>query len=58
VGGDIITSVDGMPVSSLAEFYAALEDNKPGNKVTVEYYRGSRKFTVEVTLSDRATSRQ
>ncbi len=57
VGGDIITAVDGMAVSSLAEFYAALEDNKPGDRVVVEYYRGSKKISVEVVLSDRAASR-
>jgi S1-C subfamily serine protease len=57
VGGDIITAVDGMPVSSLAEFYAALEDNKPGDKVTIEYWRGAKKIQVEILLSDRASTR-
>ena len=50
-------AVDGMAVSSLAEFYAALEDNKPGDRVVVEYYRGSKKVSVEVVLSDRAAAR-
>lgn len=54
VGGDIIVSVDGMKVSSLADLYSALEDNKPGDRVMVEYYRGTKKVTVQVQLSDRA----
>jgi S1-C subfamily serine protease len=54
VGGDIIVAVDGMKVSSLADLYSALEDNKPGDRVLVEYYRGAKKTTVEVVLSDRS----
>lgn len=54
VGGDIIVSVDGMETSSLADLYSALEDNKPGDKVKVEYYRGSRKQSATIELSDRS----
>jgi S1-C subfamily serine protease len=53
LGGDIITSVDGMKVNSLADFYAALEDNKPGQKVAVEILRGGRTVKLEITLADR-----
>ncbi|MDR2629749.1 MAG: trypsin-like peptidase domain-containing protein [Spirochaetaceae bacterium] len=53
LGGDIITSVDGMAVESLADLYSALEDNKPGEKVAVEYIRGGRTLKTEVTLADR-----
>ncbi|MBU0935531.1 MAG: trypsin-like peptidase domain-containing protein [Spirochaetes bacterium] len=54
VGGDIIVSVDGMEVATISDLYAALEDNKPGDKVMVEYYRNGRKASLEVTLADRA----
>ena len=54
VGGDVIVAVDGMEVSSLADLYSALEDNKPGDSVRVEYYRGSKRLSATVTLSDRA----
>ncbi|MBN2875725.1 MAG: trypsin-like peptidase domain-containing protein [Spirochaetales bacterium] len=54
VGGDIIVAVDGMETSSLADLYSALEDNKPGEKVVVDYYRGSKKLSASVVLSDRA----
>ncbi len=54
VGGDIIVSVDGMAIASLADLYSALEDNKPGDKIKVEYYRGSKKMSIELPLSNRA----
>ncbi|MDR3166806.1 MAG: PDZ domain-containing protein, partial [Treponema sp.] len=53
LGGDIITSVDGMPVESLADLYSALEDNKPGEKVAVKYIRGEKSGETLVTLADR-----
>jgi S1-C subfamily serine protease len=53
LGGDIITSVDGMAVDSLADLYSALEDNKPGEKVAVEILRNGRTVKLEVTLADR-----
>ncbi|MDR0690307.1 MAG: trypsin-like peptidase domain-containing protein [Spirochaetaceae bacterium] len=53
LGGDIITSVDGMTVESLADLYSALEDNKPGEKVTVEFIRGGKPGKTEITLADR-----
>lgn len=54
VGGDILIAVDGMEISSLADLYSALEDNKPGSSVKIQYYRGSKKISAEVVLSDRA----
>jgi S1-C subfamily serine protease len=53
LGGDIITSVDGMTVDSLADLYSALEDNKPGEKIAVEILRGGKTVKLEVTLADR-----
>jgi S1-C subfamily serine protease len=53
LGGDIITSVDGMKTETLADLYSALEDNKPGEKVIVEILRGGTAVKLEVTLSDR-----
>jgi S1-C subfamily serine protease len=53
LGGDIITSVDGMKTESYADLYSALEDNKPGDKIKVEIIRGGKTSTLEVTLADR-----
>jgi S1-C subfamily serine protease len=53
LGGDIITSVDGMKTNALADYYSALEDNKPGEKIKVEVIRGGKPLTLEITLADR-----
>ena len=53
LGGDIITSVDGTPVTSIANLYEALEDNRPGDVVSVAFVRGRRRMTTEITLSER-----
>jgi S1-C subfamily serine protease len=58
LGGDIITAVDGMKTATLADLYSALEDNKPGEKVSVEILRGGNTLKLEVTLADREESRQ
>ncbi|MFA5853435.1 MAG: trypsin-like peptidase domain-containing protein, partial [Spirochaetales bacterium] len=54
IGGDIITSVDGQKISSIADLYTALEDNKPGEKVWVEFYRGGKNMKVSVPLTEQS----
>jgi S1-C subfamily serine protease len=54
VGGDIIVSVNGVKTDALAQLYVALENTKPGDSVDVVYYRGNKKITSKVQLSDRA----
>ncbi|SLM19688.1 Peptidase S1 and S6 chymotrypsin/Hap [uncultured spirochete] len=53
IGGDIIVSIDNKPVTSIAQLYSALEDTTPGQQVTVEFYRGSKKMSANITLSER-----
>jgi len=53
LGGDIITSVNGMATKTLADLYASLEACKPGDTVKVEIMRGNRSVTLDVTLADR-----
>jgi S1-C subfamily serine protease len=53
LGGDIIIEVDGTEIQSIANLYEALEDNKPGEDVSVTYMRGNRERTTTVTLSER-----
>ena len=53
VGGDIVVSVNGVKTDSEAQLYVALENTKPGDKVEIVYYRGSKKMTAQVQLSDR-----
>jgi S1-C subfamily serine protease len=58
LGGDIIVEVDGMKTESISDLYTALEDNKPGDRVTVKAYRDKDLKTFTVTLSDRPESLQ
>jgi len=53
LGGDIITSVNGMKTNSYTDLYSALEDNKPGDIVKVEVVRSGKPVTLDITLADR-----
>ena len=53
LGGDIITSVNGIKTKTLADLYASLEASKPGDVVKVEIMRGGQTTTLQVTLADR-----
>ncbi|MCX7026986.1 MAG: trypsin-like peptidase domain-containing protein [Spirochaetes bacterium] len=52
IGGDILAKVDGMDIGSIADLYTALEDNKPGEKIVVEFYRGKQIQRITLTLSE------
>ena len=56
VGGDIILSIAGRPVSTLMDYLGALEDAKPGQTVELKILRNGAKTTVAVTLSQRPRS--
>jgi S1-C subfamily serine protease len=53
LGGDIITSVEGMKIATLSDLYSALEHSKPGDKVKVGILRGDTALTLEIPLADR-----
>ncbi|MCA1950138.1 MAG: trypsin-like peptidase domain-containing protein [Treponema sp.] len=53
LGGDIITMVDGIKTTRLADLYSALEDNKPGDKVNIEINRNGKTIPLTITLADR-----
>jgi S1-C subfamily serine protease len=53
LGGDIITSVNGMKTDTLADLYSSLEASRPGDVVNVEIIRGGRASTLQITLADR-----
>jgi len=53
LGGDIITAVNGMKTSTLADLYASLEACKPGDRVKVQIIRGGKESTLDITLADR-----
>ncbi|MDR2150593.1 MAG: trypsin-like peptidase domain-containing protein [Spirochaetaceae bacterium] len=53
LGGDIITMVDGMKITTLADLYAALEDNRPGEEIVLEIVRAGTVMNLPLTLSRR-----
>src|SRR4051794_13902029 len=52
-GGDLIVGIDGQPVSTPEDITAALASKKPGDQVTIDYYRGRTKHSTTVTLGNR-----
>src|SRR3954468_11677549 len=53
IGGDIIVNVDGKTIKKPDDVLSALGDKKPGDQVTIEYYRGRSKKSVKLTLANR-----
>lgn len=51
--GDIITKIDGTPISSYSDLSAAIGSKRPGDKVTVSYIRNGRENTSSVVLKDQ-----
>lgn len=52
LGGDIITNIDGISISSYTDYYSALESKKPGDTISVTVHRNGKDRTVTVTLSE------
>lgn len=56
IGGDVITKIDDIKITSLADYYSALESKKPGDAVSVTVRRNRRDVTLSVTLAEPAQS--
>ena len=56
LGGDVITGIDNLSVSTLAGYYAALEDKRPGDTITVTVYRNKKYVKIQVKLEAESTS--
>jgi S1-C subfamily serine protease len=52
-GGDLIVGVNGKSIATPSDISAAIANSKPGDSVTIEFYRGRAKRSVAVTLADR-----
>ena len=50
IGGDVITQIDNIAVTSLADYYSALESKKPGDTVTVVVRRNRKNVTLKIKL--------
>ena len=51
LGGDIVTKIDDIAIASLADYFSALEDKRPGDTVSMTIGRKGRDLTVKVTLA-------
>ena len=52
LGGDVITKIDGIAITSLAEYYSALESKKPGDVVSLVVHRNKKDVTLKITLAE------
>ena len=51
LGGDIITKIDNISVTSIADYYSALESKRPGDVVNVTVHRNGKDRTVSIRLA-------
>ncbi len=52
-GGDIITQIDGKPVTGFDDVISAVSTKKPGDEIQLTLVHGGQTRTVTATLSDR-----
>src|ERR1039457_4000670 len=52
LGGDVLTGIDGRPITGQMDLNLALNRKRPGDTVKVEFYRGGQRTEAQVTLSD------
>ena len=52
-GGDLITALDGQPITREHDLATAIADRRPGDVVSLEVWRGGEQRTVQVTLGTR-----
>jgi S1-C subfamily serine protease len=53
VGGDVITKVDGRPLTRQDDFSSRITNYRPGDTVNLEIYRDGKPRNVSVTLGER-----
>ncbi len=58
IGGDLIVSADGVPLSSLDRLRDIIAGKQPGQSITLRVYRGNEKLTLHVKLGRQPSSPQ
>jgi len=58
IGGDLIVKADGQTIASLERLRDVIAAKKPGDTLTLEVYRGTKKMTIDVELGRQPTSPQ
>jgi S1-C subfamily serine protease len=52
-GGDVIVGVNGKTVNTPTDISGAIASSKPGDQVSMDFYRGRTKHSVTITLANR-----
>ena len=55
LGGDLLVSADGVPLDSVERLHDVISSKKPGDKVSLEIWRGSSKTSLDVKLGRQPT---
>ncbi len=55
-GGDVITAVDGKPITGMEDLISAVNAKQPGDSVTLTVLRDGSSKEVTVKLADRPAS--
>ena len=53
IGGDVIVALGDQPVTSMVDIVSILEDRRPGDMISVVYYRGEERIEMEMRLEGR-----
>jgi S1-C subfamily serine protease len=56
IGGDLIVEANGKKIKSPDDVLNSIQDKKPGDSVSIAYYRGGKKKSVSVTLGKRPST--
>ena len=52
MGGDLIVAIDDHEVQDTSDIATVMERHQPGDQITVTFYRGRKKMTARLTLSE------
>jgi S1-C subfamily serine protease len=58
IGGDVITAVDGAPVTQFEQLRQAIANKKPGDKLKLDVFRNGGKASLTVTLGQAPGGRR
>ncbi len=58
IGGDIITQLGDRDIGNAADLLRVLEDKRPGQEISVRFYREGRAVEKQITLVGRETGRR
>ena len=52
LGGDIITAIDNIAISSIADYYSSLENKRPGDEISIKLHRNGKDRIIKLILAD------